>query len=48
MTQAGMGSNLNSLVNDMRSLMGEANVITDEKEREFFSTDIFYKAENVA
>jgi FAD/FMN-containing dehydrogenase len=48
MTQAEIGSNLNSLINDMRSLMGDANIITDEKEREFFSTDVFYKAENVA
>ncbi len=48
MAQAEMGSNLDSLINDLKSLMGDEHVITDEKEREFFSTDIFYKADNLA
>lgn len=48
MAQAEMGGNLDGLINDLKSLMGDEHVITDEKEREFFSTDIFYKADNVA
>ncbi len=45
---ADAGNNLEGIIKDLRSLLGDAHVITDAKEREFFSTDIFYKADNVA
>ena len=48
MAQAEIGDNQAQVIGDLRALVGAAHVITDEKEREFFSTDVFYKADAVA
>ncbi|MDA0369659.1 MAG: FAD-binding oxidoreductase [Proteobacteria bacterium] len=48
MAQAEIGDNRATVIGDLRALLGQEHVITDEKEREFFSTDVFYKADEVA
>ncbi len=48
MAQAEAGDNVETIVGELRDLLGAEHVITDQAEREFFSTDIFYKADDVA
>lgn len=48
MAQAEIGDNQAQVIGELRALLGDKHVVTDEKEREFFSTDIFYRADAVA